>query len=249
MKRFFRIFLFVIASVLLSNAAYLWIVSNFNLGLLLLTGLGATVLIYALFTVPIHALLDNPIGRIIKCIIVLIAAFFVFTSSVIATSAIKDTVSFNEDAVIVLGAGIHGEAVSKVLAYRLDAAVEYHQNNPRALIIVSGGQGPQELITEAEAMERYLIKKGVNLEVIVREDKATSTYENFLYSKKILDETFSDEYKVAFISNGFHLYRAGRLANSAGLRVQKIQAKSSILTLLPDYLRECCAVGVMWLKG
>ncbi len=249
MKRFFRICLCIIAAILLLNATYLWTVSNFNLGLLLLTVLGVCLLIYALCMGFIHRILDNRFGTITKSLIVLVTAFFIFTSSTIAMSASKDTATFREDAVIVLGAGIHGEEVSKALAYRLDAAVKYHEVNPSAFIIVSGGRGAQEIITEAEAMERYLIKKGVNPEVIVREEQATSTYENFLYSKKILDEKFTDKYQVAFISNSFHLYRAGRLANSAGLRVQKIHAHTSILTLLPDYLRECCAVGVMWLTG
>ena len=105
------------------------------------------------------------------------------------------------------------------------------------------------MITEAEAMERYLIKKGVNPEVIIREEQATSTFENFLFSKEILDKKLSKNYKVAFITNRFHLFRAGRLAKSAGLSAQRMHADSDLITLLPDYLRECCAVGAMWLTG
>ncbi len=249
MRTFFRLCLYIIATLLLANAAYLWVVSNFNLGLLLLTLLGGSILTYAIFMRLIHKLLDNRIGRIIKWLIVLCCAYFIFVATTITMSATTDTASFKEDAVIVLGAGVHGERVSKALAYRLDAAVRYHKVNPDAYIIVSGGQGAQETITEAEAMERYLIQKGVNSERIIKEEQATSTYENFLFSKKILDEMFPGEYKVAYITNSFHLFRAGRLAKSAGLNVQRVRAGTSAATLLPDYLRECCAVGAMWVRG
>lgn len=249
MKVLFRIFLILIAMVLLLNAAYLWTVSNFNLGLLLLTILGGFLLLYALFSRLFHFLLNNRLGRWIKFFILLATAYFIFVSSAITMSAATDTASFKEDAVIVLGAGIHGEEVSRVLAYRLDAAVTYHKINPTAYIVVSGGQGAQESITEAEAMKRYLVKRGVDPAVILKEENATSTYENFLFSKQILDETFPDGYKVAFISNRFHLFRASRLAKSAGLSAQRMHADSDLVTLLPDYLRECCAIGYMWLTG
>ena len=249
MKTFFRLCLCVIGTILLTNATYLWVVSNFNLGLLLLTLLGVSVLTYSAFMGIIHKLLSNRIGAIIKCFLVLICAYFLFVSTLIATSAARDTANYSEEAVIVLGAGVHGEIVSKVLAYRLDAAVKYHKSNPKAYIIVSGGQGAQELITEAEAMERYLVQKGVNPEKIIKEERATSTLENFKYSKEILDKKFSDDYNVAYITNGFHLFRAGRLAKSAGLSAKRVRANSAITTLLPDYLRECLAIGAMWVKG
>ena len=98
-----------------------------------------------------------------------------------------DTVTYKEDAVIVLGAGLRGENLSLILRNRLDAAVEYYNENPEAVIVVSGGQGPDEDIPEAEAMERYLYEQGVPLNKIIKEDKSTSTEENFKFSKELLE--------------------------------------------------------------
>lgn len=250
MKFVFRLILGIIAAVLLLNAGYLWLVSNINLGLLLLTGIGSVFLLYSLLFDLINRLLDNKFGRIIQFFICIAAVFFVFTVTLISRSASTNTVNYKEDALIVLGAGIHGRQVSRPLAYRLNAAVTYHRKNPDAIIVVSGGQGPQELITEAEAMENYLLAKGVDPNKILREEQATSTYENFLFSKKLLDERLGNQYKVAYTTNNFHIYRAGRLAKSAGVTSPaRMRADSDWVSLLPDYLRECCAVAVMWLTN
>ena len=249
MTKLFRILLGMVSLVLLGNSALLWMTANTNLGLILMTAMGFCLLIYALFFRGINRLLDNKVGVWINGIILVGLAVFSFTITMITISATTDTVTYKEDALIVLGAGIHGDRVSLPLAHRLDAAVKYHKMNPDALIVVSGGQGPQELITEAEAMKYYLIEHGVNPAVIIKEDRATSTLENFKFSKEILDERFSHNYKVAYTTNHFHLYRASRLAKNAGLSVTRMRAASNIYSIIPDYIRESCAVMVMWLTG
>ncbi len=249
MTKLLRILLGIIAAIMLVNAGFLWAFSNFNLGLILLTAIGFFLLLYALFFHGINQLLDNKVGKYLKFLVFLAVAVFTFTATLITMSASNDTVNYKEDAIIVLGAGVHGTRVSRPLAFRLNTAISYHAKNPEALIIVTGGQGPQEEISEALAMERYLIDKGVNPEQIVREEKATSTYENFLYSKDILTERFPGGYRVAYITNSFHIYRAGRLAKSAGVISARMHADTDILTLLPDYLRESCAVAAMWITG
>lgn len=86
---------------------------------------------------------------------------------------VRDTVTYEEQAVIVLGAGIKGNQVSRTLQLRLDKTIEYAQKNPNALIVVSGGQGPQETVTEACAMEKYLLENGIRAERILKEEQAT----------------------------------------------------------------------------
>ncbi len=247
MKNLFRVILAILAIFLLGNAAVLWFVSNVTLGLILQTAIGACLLIYSLVFDGINSLLDNRFGAWLKGITFFGLALMTFTITLISISASYNTASYQEDALIVLGAGIHGDRVSQSLAYRLDAAVQYHQMNPDALIVVSGGQGPQELITEAEAMRKYLIDYGVDEEKIVKEEQSTSTLENFKFSKALLDERLGHTYRVAYTTNSFHIYRAGRLAKDAGLSVSRVPAQSSNFTKVSDYLRECCAVWVMWL--
>lgn len=159
----------------------------------------------------------------------------------------NDNISYQEDAVIVLGAGIKGEKVMKMLAYRLDKAVEYSERNPGAVIIVSGGQGRREDIPEALAMERYLIDKGIAKERIIKEDKSTSTYENLIFSKKILDERFETPYKLAIITNGFHIFRAAGMAERLGLDITHLHAEIDWYYIPYNYLRECAAIAKMWL--
>ena len=82
-------------------------------------------------------------------------------------------VQYDEDAIIVLGAGIRGEQVTRILANRLNTAIEYHKKNPSAKIIVTGdqGQGRREFIPESLAMKRYLIAIGIPEEIIFEENK------------------------------------------------------------------------------
>ena len=88
---------------------------------------------------------------------------------------------------IVLGAKVNGTEVSNTLKLRLDKAIEYYNKHKSVNIIVSGGQGNDENITEALAMKNYLVSNGVNINNIIEENKATTTLENIIYSKKILD--------------------------------------------------------------
>ncbi|MBQ7100202.1 MAG: YdcF family protein, partial [Clostridia bacterium] len=149
--------------------------------------------------------------------------------------------------IIVLGSGIRGELLTQGLKNRLDAAVECYEENEDLLIVVSGGQGPQEDITEALAMERYLLARGVPQESIIKEEQATSTYENFIYSKKILDEKLGDGYTAAFVSNEYHIYRASSLARIAGFdTVTHTHSSTMWYTLVPSTLRETLAVVKLW---
>jgi uncharacterized SAM-binding protein YcdF (DUF218 family) len=165
----------------------------------------------------------------------------------IAAYGIFDNVNYNEDAVIVLGAGIKGENITSPLKYRLDKAVEYAEINPGAVIVVSGGQGPQENITEALAMERYLLQKGIKN--ILKEEKSTTTFENFKYSKELLDSYFNGEYKAAFITNNFHIYRANYIARTAGIECTHLRAGLSGYSIPANFIRESFAVLFAWAFG
>ncbi len=156
-----------------------------------------------------------------------------------------------EDIVIVLGSYLNGSEVPDTLKERLDTCIEYYNKNPKADIIVSGGQGFSEDVTEASAMEKYLIEHNIPKEKIIQEDKSSSTYENFLFSKKILEEKYASikDLKIAFITNHFHCYRSYNLAKNAGLEVYCKSAKDDFKTAFPAYLREAAAVIKLWVLG
>ena len=181
--------------------------------------------------------------RVIEKIVIAALCVEAVLVGFIAYQGVHDTVSYNEDAVIVLGAGVHGDRVSLPLKQRLDKALEYHEKNPEAVIVVTGGRGFQETVTEAEAMEKYLLEKGVEPESVLKEENATSTNENMKFSKVILDDRFGDEYSVAVITNNFHIYRSVRIAKNEGFKnVTHLHAGLQWYNLMPCYLRESLAV-------
>ncbi|MEY8338726.1 YdcF family protein [Lachnospiraceae bacterium 62-35] len=92
------------------------------------------------------------------------------------------------DYVIVLGAKVRKNGVSKALALRLDRAIEYAENNPDTILVVSGGKGLDEPVAEAEAMRDYLVYNGIKKEQIILEDKSFSTVENIAYSKILINQ-------------------------------------------------------------
>lgn len=149
--------------------------------------------------------------------------------------------------VIILGAQVRGTSVTESLKRRLDRGVRYLKENPETIVIVSGGQGKGEDISEARAMADYLFEAGIEPERIVREEKSTSTYENFENSRMFLKNEKKD--KVGIITNNFHIYRAMKLARLTGY--QKVYAipASSNPVVFPNYIvREFFAVTHLFLK-
>lgn len=230
-----QILYFSVGILLMLNATYLYFVVNFNLGLLAQFFVSVGFILFSLFFENLRAVDAIPLFVYFATIVFLAFCFSVFLYGR------KNSVKYDEDAVIVLGAGIRGERVSASLAKRLDAAVVYHGKNPNALIVVSGGQGKQEKISEALAMERYLIEKGVEMGVIVKEDRSTSTIENFSFSSRILNAEYKCDPKIAFISSDFHIFRSEQIAKSAGLNVRHFAAGTPWYIVPMIYLRELIA--------
>lgn len=235
MKTILKIIVAAVGVVIALNGAALFFVSNVNLGNFLSIALGAVIVLIAL--------LFNKLGKWLKILLLSCIGVAVVLSSVLIVGGKNDTVTYSEDAVIVLGAAVHGKTPSRTLRYRLKKAVDYHEQNPDAIIIVSGGQGAQEDISEAEAMKIYLIENGVASNKIIKEDKSTSTSENFKFSKEILDASFTDDYSVAFITNEYHILRASLCAKRAGIEnTTHLHSNTTLSYLISGTLRECLAV-------
>ena len=142
------------------------------------------------------------------------------------------------DYVLVLGAGLDGEKVGNVLKSRLDQAIKYYKLNNKTNIIVSGGQGKDEIISEAEAMYRYLIENGVNPNQIIKEDKATTTLENIKFSKEILKNRGDEDKKVLIVTNEFHLYRAMIIGDMLGIKNEGLASQTPIKIRINYMIRE-----------
>ena len=147
------------------------------------------------------------------------------------------------DYIIVLGAQVRKDGPSPVLKYRLDKAVEYLNENPDTVCIVSGGQGSNEPWSEAEGMAQYLQEKGIDTARILTEDQSQTTEQNITNSKMLMKEGAS----VGIVTNNFHVFRALQIAKKYGLSdVCGIAADSTPKYLPNNMLREFFA-EMKWL--
>ena len=128
---------------------------------------------------------SGKIRTAIKICLLIGLASFVIIEALIIQSAIYKHIE-KSDYLVILGAGLRGEVPSMALYQRLSASLDYITLNPNVKIIVSGGKGPGENITEAEAMKRYLIKNGVAKKQIIKEENSTNTLENMKFTTAIL---------------------------------------------------------------
>ncbi len=179
-----------------------------------------------------------------RVLFVLFAVFILLSLLVISLMVLGGTPD-NEvktDYMLILGAGLDGEAPSLSLLERLKTGCSYLKKYPDTIVIVSGGQGTAESITEAEAMKRYLIKNGVEKNRIVMETKATSTMENFRYTRQLIEERSGGNIaEITFVTNRFHIFRSRMLAKRNGLRVAAL-ACSDFPGIESKYLREYFAI-------
>ena len=167
---------------------------------------------YALWGIAVLVFLFprlHRVGRIVLGVLVCagVIVFAVFEIPVVR-DARTDT-DAHPDAIIVLGAGVNGETPSLTLRTRIDAAAAYLEEHPDVPVVLSGGQGPGEAITEAECMRRALVRRGVDESRLYPEERSTSTQENLRYSRAILEELGVDPARhVAIVTSDFHLCRA-----------------------------------------
>jgi uncharacterized SAM-binding protein YcdF (DUF218 family) len=234
--------LIILGSSLIGQTIWLLSIVNFNTGIVATIGLGTVYVLYGVYWDRIKRWLKTRLRKVLfytaHALHIVMIAILIFISIV----GKWDTVTHREDALIVLGAGLQGELITYPLYYRLREAVYYHRSNPDALIVVTGGQGFGETVTEASAMEKFLLGSGVPANKIVKEERATSTYENFVYSKAILDRTLPHGYTTAFVTNNFHVFRANELAKLAGLPSTHLHATLQWYIIPVSYIRESLAI-------
>lgn len=228
------------------NTLALSFFTNINIGTVIPGAAGGFIIIYAIIRYGIRKgmpLVSNRmLRRIFSAAIILFAVSFIAIEGlIIADGNSHDKVK--TDYLIILGAGLRGETVSLTLMERLEKGVGYLKEYPDAKVIVSGGQGRGESITEAEAMRRYLVRKGIGEERIIKEDRATSTMENIKFSKEILEKQKNgNTTNVMIITSDFHMMRAKMLAARNGLKPYGVACYTPVSVRLNCYIREYLAV-------
>lgn len=147
------------------------------------------------------------------CLIVLLLAISVPVTLVLYHA--RQAPEEQADVLIVLGCRLYGDVPSLLLRYRLDKAIELFEAGMAQEIIVSGAMGEGETVTEAYAMKKYLVERGVRDDLIHMEEDSFNTWENLSYSQKIMNDL---GYASAIIvSNDFHIFRALIIARKLDL--------------------------------
>ena len=146
---------------------------------------------------------------------------------------------------IILGCQVRADGPSVLLQDRLDTALDYLEDHPDMTVIASGGQGPDEHISEAETMADYLVEHGFPEGQILLEDESHNTSQNLMYTRELLEESGLDwQGNLLVVSNGFHLARVRMLAQRYGLgEISTLAAPSShVPSRLMMYIREPLAL-------
>ena len=189
------------------------------------------------FKKPYNAVFSRTWIKVVLSVCVSAVIIFII---VIAANGGRPASSASCDTVIVLGCQVNGVTPSRTLRYRLEAAYDYLTMNETATAVLSGGQVGNEEITEAEAMYRYLVSRGISEDRLIMEDRSTDTYENLMYSFALLSD--AGDRDICVISSDFHLLRAKMLAEKLGKPVGTWGAPT-YAPLLPNYyLREMLAI-------
>ena len=243
-------FHYIAAAVCFILAAFLrFALIGYGFSAYVLTGIGLIFILYALIG-AYGGKRPKPAKIFRRTLSFLLALFFL----IFAAAEIPVILSAHSDEnngaayLIVLGAGVNGTVPSLSMENRLDAVLPYLERYPETVVIVSGGMGPGEDVTEAEAMRIWLVNRGIAPERIIKEENATSTFENIAFPLDLLPGLCgSRNMKVAIATSEYHLYRAKLIAKDQGARPVGVAAKTTLPVLKVNYfIREAFAVWYLW---
>lgn len=155
------------------------------------------------------------------------------------------------DYVVVLGCMVWPDGPSKTLQNRIDAAADYLNAHPDVIAVLSGGQGEDEPMSEAQCMYEGLVKLGIDPDRLWLEDKATSTWTNLQYSLDLIEKrTGVRPTKIGLLSSEYHLFRASLQARDHGVETVGIPARSTLVTqAINHFMREVAGVWHYILLG
>lgn len=177
------------------------------------------------------------------------------------------------DYIIIHGAGLDGPRPTPLLAGRIDKALElWKKQHQHGKFVVSGGQGADEVVSEAQAMRDYLLEKGVPADAILMEDKSTTTWENLRYSLAIINAdratgvgatsaatvasrdvttaasdasgtaASSGDFTTAVVTSDFHVFRCAEYAHNLGIKADGIGSHTKGWYWPTAFIREFIAI-------
>lgn len=175
-------------------------------------------------------------------------SYSIFISMLYTTSSFVNLVNLlpgKLDYVVVLGAGLIGDKVTPLLASRIDKGIAIYQKHPGSKLVMSGGQGPDEIIAEGQAMANYAMEQGIPAEDIIIENQSTNTEENLKFSYALMKPGS----RFALVTNYYHVFRALLLARKLKIKCIGYGAKTKFYFSLNAFIREFVGYVVMSRKA
>lgn len=243
LKKIFYIAVLILGVVGLAATGIATFVSTgISIGTLIPGCAGAVFIAYALLKLlrPGYIIKIKVLRIIVTTIVVIGILSFVFIEGLIISSSGGYLPEGDVNFVIVPGCGIFPSGkLTLTLIHRLDTAREYLDAHPNAVCIVSGGQGDNEPMPEAEGMKDYLISQGVDASRIAEEPGSHDTKENMAFSAEIMRTRYPGrDMSAVIVTSGFHIYRSVKLAENCGIKAYGIPAPTPWYVAINDYMRE-----------
>ena len=200
-------------------------------GLLLMGGTGAVFGLFMLNTLlgqqhPVIPVLYAAVSAVFSVFQVMLAG-----SIISCLRAGNRRVSFGIQYIVILGCGIRKDGtLYPLIRGRVDRAIAFWKEQAeatgeKAYFVPSGGQGPDEVMPEAEAMKNYLKEKGIPEELILPEKNSANTTENMRFSKALIEKE-DPTAKVVYSTTNYHVFRSGILAHREGLKADGIGSRT-----------------------
>lgn len=218
---------------------------GYSFTVLVCIGLAAVLLFYAL--IPIFAKTYPRTARRLKKVFTTILCIGLIVVAVTEFFIIRSSFGQPDEAcsyVVVLGAKVRHDGPSVSLMDRIYGARDYLEDHPDVIAVLSGGQGQDEPMSEAQAMYNELVALGIDPARLWMEDKATSTWENLTFSLDLIEEkTGVRPEKIGIVSSEYHLFRAGLFADACNVESVGIPARTSIISQrINHFMREVAGV-------
>ena len=230
--------------VVLGIFFYQFVHGHSFLGLICFCLAGILIVYYLLALLKTnHRMAHKALSTVFTCILCFGLVVCGITEAIIIQASLGDP-DPGCQYVVVLGAKVNGTTPSLSLSDRIDAACRYLTKNPNAIAILSGGQGVDEDISEAQCIFEQLTKRGIPARRLWLEDKATSTWENIQFSLDLIEaKTGSRPDTIGLLSSEYHLFRASLFARECGVEAIGIPAKTSWISIRINYfVREVAGV-------
>ena len=169
-----------------------------------------------------------------------------FSTIICSVFSVGYNVPYNIDYIIILGCAIRKDGTpTPILRGRIDRAIEFERKQfeitgKHAVFVPSGGQGSDEVVSEAECMKQYLISQGIPEEQILPEDKSVNTYQNMLFSKHLIEKQAEslDDVNIAFSTTNYHVFRGYTIAKRVKMTAKGLSAKTKLYFFPNAFVRE-----------